>query len=104
MRRILVDHARRRRAAKRGGDWKRTPLDSAALPDICGDEQIELLDESLERLATFDPQLARLVELHFFGGLTLAETGRLLDVSLRTAHRMWKLAKAWLYHDITDGG
>jgi RNA polymerase sigma-70 factor (ECF subfamily) len=103
MRRILIDHARRRGAAKRGGDRDKLPLDSAVMPAITEDERLVVLNEALERLATFDLQLARLVELHFFGGMTLEETAWLLEVSPRTAKRMWKMAKGWLHREMIKG-
>jgi RNA polymerase sigma factor (TIGR02999 family) len=103
MRRILIDHARRRRATKRGGDRKKLPLDAAATPVFAQDENLLALDEALDRLTSFDPQLAKLVDLHLFAGLTLDETARALDVAPITAKRMWKMAKGWLYREITKG-
>ena len=96
MRRILVDHARAHRAAKRGGGKKKTEFDDAfalfqqRAGDLLG------LDEALKRLATVDERKSRVVELRFFGGLTVEETSRVLDVPLRTVERDWTFAKAWL--------
>jgi RNA polymerase sigma factor (TIGR02999 family) len=99
MRSILVDHARARRTLKRGGGRPRLPLEEAdAGEDPSGD--VLLVHDALERLEASDPVLARLVELRFFGGLDVKEAALLLGVSLRTAHRMWEHARAWLYRDI----
>ena len=102
MRRILVDHARRRRAEKRGGDWERVTL---AEHEIAAESAREIdvlsLHESLERLATFDPQQERIVELRYFGGLTIEETAEVIGVSPATVVRDWTIAKAWLRSDLT---
>jgi RNA polymerase sigma factor (TIGR02999 family) len=102
MRRILVDHARRRRAEKRGGDWERVTLaeDEVAAED-CREIDVLSLHESLERLATFDPQQARIVELRYFGGLTIEETAEVVGVSPATVVREWTIAKAWLRADLS---
>jgi len=95
MRRILVDHARRHRADKRGGGRVRVELPEAS---IDGPQPLELLalDEALEELAKHDPRKARVVELRFFGGLTGEEAGRLLGVSRTTIESDWFMARAWL--------
>ena len=97
MRRILIDYARRRRAERRGRDWERVTLTGL---DIASDEpsQIDVLalHESLERLAVFDPQQARIVELRYFGGLTIDEAAEVVGVSEATVAREWTIAKAWL--------
>lgn len=100
MRRILVDHARGRRAAKRGGGQARVALDDAV--DLAEGRAVDLiaLDEALTRLAELDPQQGRLVELRFFGGLTLEETAAALEISLATVKREWTSAKAWLRREI----
>lgn len=101
MRRILVDHARARRAEKRGGSAILVSLDAAA--DESGDSRtadIVAIDEALERLMTLDPEQVRIIELRFFAGLTVDETARLLDRSPRTIKREWRLAKAWLYREL----
>ena len=101
MRRILVDHARRRRSEKRGGAWERVTL---AEHDIAAegprDIDVMSLHESLERLATFDPQQERIVELRYFGGLTIEETAEVVGVSAATVVREWTIAKAWLRADL----
>ena len=95
MRRVLVDHARARHADKRGGAV-RLPLDDAL---NLSDEKaagLVALDEALGEMEEFDPLGVRLVELHFFGGLSMKETGEALGVSERTAHRRWRAVKSWL--------
>jgi RNA polymerase sigma factor (TIGR02999 family) len=100
MRRILVDHARRRGAEKRGGGWRRERVDDE-LPAEDRDEFVVALDRALDRLAAIDPQQGRLVELRFFGGLTIEETARVLGVSTRTIDREWLIAKGWLHREIS---
>lgn len=96
MRRILVDHARRKKSEKRGGGRKPSPLDEtlAAFEERAGD-MLEL-DVALDRLAAFDQRKARIVELRFFAGLTMAETAEMIGCPLRTVERDWALARAWL--------
>ena len=96
MRHILVDHARSRKSEKRGSARKPSPLDQAVL--LFEERALDLvaLDESLEELAELDPQLARMTELRFFGGLDTTETARILDVSKRTVERGWNTTRAWL--------
>ena len=105
MRRILVDHARRRRAEKRGGDWERVTL---AGDEVATDTHKEIdvlaLDEALERLAQFDPQQERIVELRYFGGLTIDETAEVVGISAATVVREWTIAKAWLRADMSRSG
>lgn len=96
MRRILVDHARRRTAAKRGRQHQVTLETNAPLPDADRAEEIVAVDEALHRLAEEDPRAARLVELRYFGGLTIEEAAKILAVSNATAKRDWVLARAWL--------
>ena len=102
MRRILVDHARRRRADKRGGDWERVTLagDEAAI-DSHKEIDVLALHEALERLAAFDPQQERIVELRYFGGLTIEEAAEVLGISAATVVREWTIAKAWLRADMS---
>lgn len=97
MRRILVDHARQRRAEKRGGAWERVTLTGADVAQD-GPNQVDVLalHESLEKLAVFDPQQERIVELRYFGGLTIEETAEVVGVSNATVVRDWTIAKAWL--------
>jgi RNA polymerase sigma factor (TIGR02999 family) len=100
MRRILVDHARQRRAAKRGGDRPGLSLDpSLGLMDR-KDLDVVALDEALDTLSKLDPQQARVVELRFFGGLTIEETSEALHISPATVTRDWVTAKAWLFDQL----
>ena len=96
MRSVLVDHARRRGRLKRGGGAHRVPLDDVV--DLYQQRAMDLvaLDEALSELAQVDADQARVVELRFFGGLTEAESARILGVSPRTVGRMWRGARAWL--------
>ena len=102
MRRILVDHARRRSAVKRGGDLRRVPLPEIPDVDSVPDEYLLKLDDALSELASLDGPLAHVVELRFFGGLTIEETARLLEVSPMTVKRRWRVAKGWLHRRITE--
>jgi RNA polymerase sigma factor (TIGR02999 family) len=97
MRRILVDHARQRAAAKRGGELVQVPLDEAAAA-VRGADAVDVidLDAALEALARLDPRKSRLVELRYFAGLTIEEAARVLEISVETAKRDWRMAKAWL--------
>jgi RNA polymerase sigma factor (TIGR02999 family) len=97
MRRVLVDAARRRHAGKRGSGVPVLALDDAPEPHIAPDGQLLDLDEALRRLEAFDPQLGRLVELRYFAGLTLEETGALLGLSTAAVWREWTTARAWLF-------
>ena len=101
MRRILVDHARKRVRDKRGGNAVKISLDDGAV-DVSGERAAALvaLDEALERLAAQDPQKARLVELRYFGGLSIEETAEVLGVGTATVIRHWRAVKAWLYKEI----
>jgi RNA polymerase sigma-70 factor, ECF subfamily len=101
MRQILIERARARGAQKRGGAQPRVTLDEALVAG--GNRAIDLvaLDEALERLAAIDPEQARLVELRFFGGLTVEETAAALGISPATVKREWALAKGWLYRELT---
>ena len=101
MRRILVDHARARTAAKRGGG-RRVDLESNHLAITPRDDDIEALDEALSRLAADRPKLAELVDLRYFGGLTLAECSEVLGVSARTGDTWWAYARAWLAVELKD--
>jgi RNA polymerase sigma-70 factor (ECF subfamily) len=100
MRRILVDHARRRRKLKRGGDPLRVSLADAenAVPESSPD--IIALDEALSSLAKLDPRKSQIVELKFFGGLQEEAIAEVLTISLRTVQREWNLARAWLYNEL----
>lgn len=96
MRRILVDHARARNAAKRGGDRKRIELESGHLMDSGPDDDLEALDDALSRLALQHPQVAELVQLRQFGGLTMVQCAEVLGTSARTVDTWWAFARAWL--------
>jgi RNA polymerase sigma factor (TIGR02999 family) len=101
MRQILVEHARARGAAKRGGGERRITLDDAVAPGQPRDVDLLALDEALERLAARDAQHARIVEMRFFGGLTNEETAAALGVSPATVKRAWTVSRAWLYRELT---
>jgi RNA polymerase sigma-70 factor, ECF subfamily len=101
MRRIMVDHARERRALKRGGGALKVPLDDAALVTEKRSEELLALDEALESLAAQDPRKSQIVELRYFGGLTVEETAAFLKLSHRTVEREWRMAKAWLYRALS---
>lgn len=104
MRRVLVDIARRRRADRRGGAGAvRVPLDAVDVSTRPPDANLLAIDGALERLAGEDARKARVVELRFFGGLSMDETAQALGVSLRTVHNDWAFARAWLYRALTDG-
>ena len=101
MRRILVDEARARRGPKRRADLSDTSLDEGCVFRPEKSPDVLALDEALTRLAELDPRKSQIVELRFFGGLNEAETALVLGVSERTVRHDWKLAKAWLYREIT---
>ncbi len=100
MRRILVDHARARVAAKRGGNLRRLPLDDANELSADQPEEVIAIDEALEALAAIDAQRAEIVKLRFFGGLSVEQVAEALDVSTRTVVRQWQFARVWLYREI----
>jgi RNA polymerase sigma factor (TIGR02999 family) len=102
MRRILVDHARSRHRQKRGGSNEDLPLEDALLASA-DERNVDLiaLDEAMKRLAKFDPQQERIVELRYFGGLSLDEAANALGISRATAARDWQVAKAWLHREMT---
>lgn len=97
MRRILIESARRKGRVKRGGDRRREFADLDGMHAITADEQLLHLNEVLEQFARHDPLKAKLVELRFFGGLTLEQAAECLEISLSTADRAWRYARAWLY-------
>jgi len=108
MRHILIDHARRRQAAKRGGGRKRLSLDQIEAGLSGGDaaqatdEALLALDDALERLTRLNERQGRIVECRFFGGLTIPETAEALEVSPATVKRGWAAAQAWLYRDLAE--
>jgi RNA polymerase sigma factor (TIGR02999 family) len=100
MRRVLVDHARTRGYRKRGGDLQRVSLDEAMVVSRDLDVNLLALDRALDRLAEADPRKVRVIEMRFFGGLTVEETAEALQVSTDTVKRDWRLAKLWLLRDL----
>ena len=103
MRRILVDHARARRNLKRGGEWKQLSLSAVEfLPENRRTDLLDI-DEALETLKRVDARKAKVVELRFFGGLTVEETAAVLDVSSDTVLNDWRFAKAWLLRELEQG-
>ena len=97
MRRVLVDHARGLGARKRGGDVDKTPLGDDLVASIERDSELVAVDDALSELEKFDPEKAKVVELRFFGGLSIEETAAATGVSVATVNRQWRLAKAWLF-------
>lgn len=102
MRRILVDHARRRQYAKRGGGAQKISLDVAMIVSPKRGADLIALDEALDRLAAIDPRKSKVVELRFFGGLNVEETAEALQISTVTVMREWSMAKAWLYNSLNE--
>ncbi|HEX4949534.1 MAG TPA: sigma-70 family RNA polymerase sigma factor [Blastocatellia bacterium] len=102
MREILIDYARARQRLKRGGEWQRISLTHA--DNIAQEQTLDLLalDEALERLAAVDPRKSHVVELRFFGGLTLEETATVLNLSTPTIEREWRTARAWLQTELAS--
>jgi RNA polymerase sigma factor (TIGR02999 family) len=101
MRRILVDHARSHLYAKRGGGAQKLTLDEAIATPGKRDLDLVALDDALTSLAQIDPQQSRIIELRFFGGLTIDETAAVLAISPATVKRDWNMAKAWLFGEIS---
>lgn len=102
MRHILIDHARRRRYVKHGGEVRVIPISEAAEMSMQRASELIALDEALEELSKLDQRKSRVVELRYFGGLSLEETAEVLQVSLMTVRRDWRAAKAWLYKAMKD--
>ena len=102
MRRVLVDHARRRNAGRRGGGAARVTLDPEAVPGAAGSLDVVALDEALQGLAAVEPRAAQVVELRYFAGLSVEETAAALAVSTPTVKRDWALARAWLYEALEE--
>lgn len=100
MRRILVDYARSRNYQKRGGGARKVPLDEAAVVSEDRAPDFVALDDALNTLAEVDPRKSKIVELRFFGGLSVEETAEVLKISPRTVMREWSLAQAWLYREM----
>jgi RNA polymerase sigma factor (TIGR02999 family) len=103
MRRILVDYARSRRYSKRGGEWRQIPLNEAVA--LFRDRQTDIvaLDDALRTLSDIDPRKSRVVEMRFFGGLSIKEVAEVLNVSQETVLRDWRLAKVWLLRELSQG-
>ena len=105
MRRILLDHARKHLAEKRGGDAEKLPLEEELLVVSHGrSAELVALDDALAELAKFDADKAKLVELRYFGGLSIEETAEVMGVSVATVNRQWRLAKAWLFNQLDRTG
>ena len=104
IRRILVEHARAKLSDKRGGGRVRVTLTEEAISGPAMDMDVLALDEALSRLGAEDDTAQKIVELRFFGGMTAQETATALGVSLRTVHRRWAYAKAWLFRELMDKG
>ena len=102
MRRVLVDSARGRLAAKRSGQWARVTLESSAAPAAATDLDVLDLDAALTRLAAIDIRKSRVATLRFFGGLTLEETAAALELSHATIERDWQFARAWLFDALSE--
>ncbi len=100
IRQVLVDHARRRRYAKRGGDAVQVPLEEALLGTRAQGVDVLALEDALDSLSKIDPRKGRVVELRFFGGLSVEEAAQVLRVSPETVMRDWKMAKAWLFREL----
>jgi RNA polymerase sigma factor (TIGR02999 family) len=97
MRRVLVDHAQSQGASKRGGDVEKKPLSDDLVASIERNSELVAIDDALTALEEFDPVKAKVVELRFFGGLSIEETAAATGVSVATVNRQWRMAKAWLY-------
>jgi RNA polymerase sigma factor (TIGR02999 family) len=100
MRRILIDHARRHRALKRGGGLSRSPLEESAVMAPEPSDDVLELDEALAKFATIDARAAELVKLRYFGGLNLDEAAMCLGLAPRTADSLWAYARAWLFNEL----
>lgn len=102
MRRILMDHARKHTAEKRGGEAELLPIEEEILV-VSHDKSSELvaLDDAMNELARLDPDKAKIVELRYFGGLSIEETAEVMEVSVPTINRHWKMAKAWLHSELS---
>jgi RNA polymerase sigma factor (TIGR02999 family) len=100
MRQILIERARARKAAKRGGDQVRVTFDPGLIVPVEAPIDLEVLDDALTRLGALDPDLARVVEVRFFGGLSIEEAAEALGISPATVKRRWTAAKAWLAREL----
>lgn len=102
MRRVMVDHARQRQAAKRGAGAVQVTLDETALVSQTRAAELLALDEALEQLSVLDPRMCQIVEMRYFGGLTIAQVAEVLKVHPNTVKTDWSAAKAWLYAALTE--
>lgn len=102
MRHILIDHARRRQYMKHGGDARQVSIDEAAAMSLERAAELIALEEALDELAQLDQRKSHVVELRYFGGLSLEETAETLNISLMTVRRDWRAAKAWLYRRLKE--
>src|SRR5690606_28895317 len=102
MRRILVDHARRKKAQIRGGDTTTVPLENAGEVGLMRDKELESLDDALTALETINPRASRIVEICFFGGMTQKEAAALMGISLATVQRDWEYARDFLYQQLSS--
>jgi RNA polymerase sigma factor (TIGR02999 family) len=100
MRRILVDHAREKASAKRGGTLKKIDIDAVDVATTATPDQLLAIDDALAKLAREDPSAAKLVELRYFAGLTVDEAGKALGTSTATAYRHWNYARVWLHGEL----
>ncbi len=100
MRRILIENARRKRRLRHGGGNQRVPLNAAEIADEAANDRLFAVDEALDQLAQELPQVADVVKLRYFVGLTIEQTAEALDISVRTANRHWSYARAWLYQEL----
>ena len=100
MRRILVDHARKVRSLKRGGGWERRQLTDDVTFQLSHDSDVVALDDLLKRLAELNPRQAKIVELRFFGGMTMREIATEMNLGLRTVEKEWAMARAWMRREL----
>src|SRR5262249_48122813 len=103
IRRVLVDHARRHHAVKRGGHERRIALHESIDGVMSKEIDVLALDDALDKLAKLDSRQAKVVEMRFFGGLSVEQTADMLDVSPRTVEEDWRMARAWLRRELSDG-
>lgn len=102
MRRILVDHARKKKRIKRGGQLKRVSFEEELVISPDNDEDLLAVDEVLNRLSELDPRQAQIVEMRFFGGMTVTEVAEFMGLSRRTIEREWTMARAWLRQQLSE--
>lgn len=100
MRRILVDHARKVQSLKRGGDWERQPLHDDVTFILSRDDDVVALDDLLKQLSQLSPRQAKIVELRFFGGMTMREISAEMKLGLRTVEKEWAMSRAWMRREI----